>query len=61
MLFCFYFFYSHQFFSLYGAVISALNVLLLPADCCKLHCIHCICILNCMYLNCWVNSELKHR
>jgi len=26
------------------------------SDCCKLHSIHCICILNCMYLNFWVNK-----
>jgi len=51
-------------FSLYGAVVSALHALLhsLP-DCCKLHRIHCICILDCSYLNVRVNkiSEINRQ
>jgi len=41
-----------------AVVVSALLCLL---DCCKLHCIHCICILDCMYLNFWVKKVKESK
>ena len=51
-------------FSLHSAVVSALHALLHSfPDCCKLHRIHCICILDCSYLNVRVNkiSEINRQ